>query len=490
MLHPFCALLAAIGLFSQQSDVGGPSHPGTAAYDPASRVYTVGGAGANMWFNQDSFHFVWKRMTGDFLLAAHLDFEGRSAQGHRKAILMIRQSLAPDAAYADAAVHGDGLVSLQFRLAAGETTHEIQSTATGPGTFGIERIGGTVYLLVAGPDGKLQPAGSSVPIALGKTVLVGLGVCAHDPQAFETAQFSNVVMGPPIASVVAVRSSLEYVKVPSGDRRSVYHTDAIIEAPNWTRDGAALIFNGGGRLHRFDLAGGAEPALIDTGSCTRCNNDHGLSPDGSLLAISDHSQDDHSRIYVLPAGGGTPREITPGAPSYWHGWSPDGATLAFCGQRDGKFGIFTVPAAGGPEKRLTTAEGLDDGPDYSPDGRWIYFNSDRTGRMQIWRMHPDASGLEQVTRDGDNNWFAHPSPDGKWIVILSYGPEVKGHPPDKDVRLRLIPMEGDRPAVEKIRVLVELFGGQGTINVPSWAPDSSKLAYVRYQPPTQSEHGR
>lgn len=274
-----------------------------------------------------------------------------------------------------------------------------------------------------------------------------------------------------------MRSSLEIVTVSSRTFRSVYQTELLIEAPNWTRDGTTLIFNGGGLLYRIPVTGSAAPQKIDTGFAVRCNNDHGLSPDGTQLVISDQTIDGQSRIYLLPATGGSPREITPNAPSYWHGWSPDGQTLAYCAKRDGKFGIFTIPVQGGDEQRLTSAAGLDDGPDYSPDGKWIYFNSDRTGRMQLWRMHPDGTALEQITHDEYNNWFAHPSPDGRWLVFLSYASEVKGHPPDKDVSLRLMPIGGG-PITE----LVKLFGGQGTINVPSWSPDSRELAYVRYAP--------
>ncbi|MEO7414765.1 MAG: hypothetical protein ABIZ81_15565 [Opitutaceae bacterium] len=275
-----------------------------------------------------------------------------------------------------------------------------------------------------------------------------------------------------------MRSSLEIVTIASRQYRRVYETDTVIEAPNWTRDGAALIFNGGGLIYRLALTGTVTPEKIDTGFAVRCNNDHGLSPDGTRLVISDQTQDGQSRLYLLPATGGAPREITPLAPSYWHGWSPDGRTLAYCAKREGKFGIFTIPTDGGVEQRLTLTDGLDDGPDYSPDGKWIYFNSDRTGRMQIWRMHPDGTALEQITRDESNNWFAHPSPDGKWLVLLSYAPDVKGHPADKEVSLRLMPMAGG-----DITELVKLFGGQGTINVPSWSPDSRELAYVRYAPP-------
>jgi Tol biopolymer transport system component len=238
----------------------------------------------------------------------------------------------------------------------------------------------------------------------------------------------------------------------------------------------ALYFNRQGRMYHLPVAGG-EPQLLDTGFATKCNNDHGISPDGTQLAISDQSQGDkHSRIYTLPIGGGTPKLMTEPGPSYWHGWSPDGKTLAYCAERNGEFDIYTIPVAGGPETRLTTAPGLDDGPDYSPDGQFIYFNSERTGRMQVWSMKTDGTQQEPVTSDEWNNWFPHPSPNGKWVVFLSYEPDVKGHPANKDVMLRLLSVKDG-----KIEVLAKLFGGQGTINVPSWSPDSSKLAFVSYQ---------
>jgi Tol biopolymer transport system component len=217
--------------------------------------------------------------------------------------------------------------------------------------------------------------------------------------------------------------------------------------------------------------------VIDTGFATRCNNDHGISPDGTTLVISDQSQGDRkSRIYTLPMAGGTPKRITEDGPSYWHGWSPDGKTLAYCAEREGEFDIYTVAAGGGPERRLTTAKSLDDGPNYSPDGQWIYFNSDRGGQMQIWRMRVDGGEQTQVTNDEFNNWFPHPSPDGKWLVFLSYEKDVTGHPENKDVTLRVMPLIGG-----KIEVLAKLFGGQGTINVPSWSPDSKRVAFVSYQ---------
>jgi TolB protein len=196
-----------------------------------------------------------------------------------------------------------------------------------------------------------------------------------------------------------------------------------------------------------------------------------------LLAISDQSQGERkSLIYTLPITGGTPKLITQSGPSYWHGWSPDGKTLAFCGERDGEFDIYTIPVDGGQETRLTTAKGLDDGPEYSADGKYIYFNSVRTGTMQIWRMQPDGSAQEQVTSDEFNNWFPHPSPDGRSVAFLSFEKDVSGHPENKDVTLRMMSLNN-----KNITVLGQFFGGQGTINVPSWSPDSRKIAFVTYQ---------
>ncbi len=272
-------------------------------------------------------------------------------------------------------------------------------------------------------------------------------------------------------------STLEIVPISNGDRRVVYATQGRIEAPNWTQDGKLILFNRDGRILRMPATGGT-PEAIDTGFATHLNNDHGISPDGSLLAFSDQSQGDHeSRIYIVPLAGGTPRRITARGPSYWHGWSPDGKTLTFCGARNDEYDVYTIPATGGEESRLTTAKGLDDGPEYSPDGKYIYFNSVRTGLMQIWRMKPDGSEQEQVTSDDFNNWFAHISPDGKWMVFLTYDKSVTGHPENKDVMLRLMRLDGEK----KITVLAKLFGGQGTINVPSWSPDSRELAFVSYE---------
>jgi Tol biopolymer transport system component len=273
-----------------------------------------------------------------------------------------------------------------------------------------------------------------------------------------------------------IGSNLETVSVATGERRVLHTSKGSLQAPNWTTDGRALVYNSDGRLYRFDLAS-RDATLIDTGFATANNNDHVLSFDGRTLGISHHSADDGGRsvVYTVPVTGGVPRRVTPNSPSYLHGWSPDGRQLVYTGERGGEFDIYRIPAEGGEEERLTTASGLDDGSEYSPDGQWIYFNSARTGRMQIWRMRPDGSNQEQLTRDDFNNWFPHLSPDGRSVALLSYGPDVApdDHPFYRQVYLRLM-----RPDGSGLRVLAYLYGGQGSINVPSWSPDSSQLAFV------------
>ena len=468
----------AIRQFEGQGDIGHVLHPGNAAYSDAEKSYLIAGSGENMWFTSDAFHFVWKKSVGNISISADIGWIATGGNPHRKACLLIRQSLDADAAYADIAVHGEGLTSLQYREVRGGLTREIQSNVSAPRRVRIEKEGDYVFMSVAREGEQLHSAGGSFRIKLQEPFYVGLGVCAHDSNAVERAVFRNVEITAGIKKGTGepvLESTLETIAIASTDRKVVYTTRDHFEAPNWSRDGKYFLFNKNGRLYTLPVSGG-EPQVVESGSAVRCNNDHGFSPDGTQIAISDQSADGKSRIYIIPSGGGTPLPVTKLAPSYWHGWSPDGKTLAYCAERNGEFDIYTIPVTGGAETRLTNAPGLDDGPDYSPDGTFIYFNSERTGRMQIWRMKTDGSSQEQVTSDEYNNWFAHPSPDGKWIVFLSYEKDVKGHPENKDVMLRLMPVGG-----VEIRVLAKLFGCQGTINVPSWSPDSQNLAFVSYR---------
>ena len=467
-----------LGIFEGHQDVGTVLHAGSAEYDHARNAYTVSGSGENMWFGIDDFHFVWKKVSGDISLRADIAFIGTGGNAHRKAVLMIRQSLDGNSAAVDVAVHGSGLTSLQYRNPAGADTHEVESNVSAPKTMRIEKRGDFIYAFVSGDNGKLRPAGAATKLPLTGEFYVGVGVCAHDKDVIEKAVFSNVslVQLAPAAGKRVLVSALETVAIASTDRHVEYVAPGRFEAPNWSRDGGFLVFNQDGAIRRLVL-GGSESTVIATGAQTHCNNDHGISPDGQFLAISDSgAEDKKSRVYIVPIGGGTPRQVTPNGPSYWHGWSPDGKTLAFTGERGGNFDVYTISASGGEETRLTTAAGLDDGPEYSPDGAYIYFNSERTGQMQIWRMKPDGTEQEQVVIDESNDWFPHISPDGQWMVFLAYGKGVTGHPPDKDVELRLMSLQD-----HKVHVLAKLFGGQGTINVPSWSPDSRRLAFVSYE---------
>lgn len=278
-----------------------------------------------------------------------------------------------------------------------------------------------------------------------------------------------------------ITSVLEMLDVTSGQRTVVKEFPFLIEAPNWTPDGQWLIYNSEGKLYKISPTSPGEPIHINTDFATRCNNDHLLTFDGKYIAISHGTVEDHkSRVYTLPVEGGVPRLITPLAPSYLHGWSPDGKYLAYCGERNGNFDIYIIPSAGGEEIRLTTTEDLDDGPEYSPNGKYIWFNSVRSGLMQVWRMKADGSEQTQITFDEDrNSWFPHVSPDGKQVIYITY---TKGdlapneHLANKNVELRLISADGG-----KSNTVVKLFGGQGTINVNSWAPDSKRLVFVSYR---------
>ena len=467
-----------LGIFEGHQDVGTVLHAGSAQYDNARHAYIVSGSGENMWFGADDFQFVWKKVSGDVALTADIAFIGKTGNKHRKAVLMIRQSLDGSAAAVDVAVHGDGLTSLQYRDPAGSDTHEVESNQSAPRTVRIEKRGDYIYAFVSGKVGTLRPAGAATKLAITGPFYIGIGVCSHDKDAVEKAMFSSVSLEQlPLATGKQILySAVETVAIASTDRRVEYIAPGRFEAPNWSRDGSYLVFNSDGKMHRLALDG-SEPAVIATDPQTHCNNDHGISPDGQFLAISDQSTEDKmSRVYVLPITGGTPKQITQNAPSYWHGWSPDGKTLAFTGERGGNFDIYNIPVDGGTETRLTTADGLDDGPEYSPDGNYIYFNSERTGSMQLWRMRSDGSAQEQVLTDESNDWFPHISPDGQWLVFLAYEKGVTGHPADKDVELRLMSMKD-----KKVHLLAKLFGGQGTINVPSWSPDSRRLAFVSYE---------
>lgn len=470
----------SLGIFELQQDIGNVNKRGSATYDAERQQYTITGSGANMWADRDEFHFAWKRMKGDFILTTRAQFIGEGVEAHRKIGWMVRSSLDSDSTHVNAAVHGDGLTSLQFRRSKSGITEEMRSSLKGADVIQLERKGDT-YIMSMARFGDAFVTQQISDLTLGSEVYAGLYLCSHNKDVVEKAVFSDVRITVPARDDFVpyrdyIGSNLEILDVESGNRKIIYREPGSIQAPNWTPDGKALIYNGGGRLYRFDLARKV-PVVIDTGFATSNNNDHVLSFGGKVIGISNHSKEDQNKsiIYTLPVLGGVPKRVTSKGPSYLHGWSPDGKFLIYTGERNGDFDIYKISVQGGEEIRLTTAKGLDDGPEYSPDGKYIYFNSARGGTTQIWRMKPDGSDQQQITSDEYNNWFPHISPDGKRIVFLSFPKEVApgDHPFYKRVYLRLMSIEGDNP-----KVIAYVYGGQGTINVPSWSPDNKRVAFV------------
>ena len=485
-----------LGIFDQSADVGDVGAAGSTRFDPPAATYTVTGSGANMWSTTDAFQFVWKRTDGDLSIAADIALGDQSPNPHRKAGVIIRADLEPGAPYADVVVHGDGTTALQYRLERGGPSYLVEAPITHARRVRLELEGEYVYFGVAGEDGVTHRVGGSVRIHIPGPYYVGLATCAHERGVSETAVFSNVELKALHLPIIAdtgyparVESSLEILDVIGGrygpgNRHIVRHFDGKIEAPNWSHDGQSLIYNGNGHLWRIPVTGG-EPVEINTGPYTKLNNDHGLSRDGSQIVFSDNSNaDGRSRIYIMPsAGSDNPRvAIQNEGFSYWHAWSPDNRTLIYVAIRNNRtyYELHAHNLRTGRERRLTTSPGTDDGPEYSPDGHTVWFNSERSGNMTLWRMRPDGSQQTQVTSDANyRDWFPHISPDGKWIAFVSFGLDVPAndHPPNRDVLIRLMPTDGSAPP----RIVATLFGGQGTMNVPSWSPDSTQLAFVSYR---------
>ncbi len=486
-LHVHSARAQAIGIFEGQSDVGSVTPPGAAHYDLNTGVYTVTSAGANIWGATDGFHFVWKRAQGDVALTADIDFSEKTGEHnpHRKAVLMFRQTLDADGAYADVAQHGSGLTALQFRQTKGGTTGSIELNIDPPERVRVEKRGDVFTLFVSLHGEPLHAAGASVKLHLDEPFYAGIGLSAHDAQAQETATFTHLEfeqLAPPAATApLALFSTIEVLEVDSGRATIAYAARGDAQAPTWSRDGSTLAFNQDGKMLSVSADGKGTPQTIDTGAATGCNGSHGFSPDGKWLAITCTTQaNPGNRVYVISVAGGTPRMVTANPDSYFHSWSPDGKTILFTrpgqGSNRGAINIYSISAEGGAETALTSGTGTSDDPDFSPDGAFIYFNTDRWGGMQIARMHADGSQVEQLTFDKFRNWTPHPAPDGKSIVFLSYAPEVTTHASNKDIVLRRLSTSGG-----ETQVLANLVGGNGSMNVNNWSPDSKRLAVASYE---------
>ena len=480
----------SIGVFDYTADVGNPKLKGTTIYDDATQSYTLKGSGYNVWFNRDEFQYAYKMLTGDFILTANFELTGKGKNLHRKIGWMVRASTDDDDAAISAVVHGDGLTALQWRGSKGaqmrDPEDEIFFAKKNAGIIQLERSGKTLLMRVAGWGEPLQLVGSHTMENLPDSIPAGIFISAHDSTAMEEAKVWNVRIDKPVTAAYNpdrqgwLGCRLEVVNIADGRRRIIRESPTRFEAPNWMPDGKKLLYNEGGALYTIPLNGGT-PVKLDTDTVNRNNNDHGISFDGRLLAISSQRQGlpgGGSTVYVLPLAGGKPKLITQQTPSYWHGWNPNNKEVVLVGQRAGStiYNLYKASIPDGKETQITfNTAGHVDGPEYSPDGKYIYYNANPTGTMQIWRMSADGSGKEQMTFDEYNNWFPHLSPDGRWMVFISFPPDIdpNSHPSYKRVTLRLMRATGGAP-----KVIAHLYGGQGTINVPSWSPDSKHVAFV------------
>lgn len=480
-----------IGSFSSSQDIGNPKLAGSASYNDQTQEYTLDGSGYNIWFGRDEFHFANTKLTGDFILTANFAFTGAGVDPHRKTGWMVRASDEENAVHCSTVLHGDGLTVMQWRLIKGAFMRDPQDQLVAPKPnyqiLQLERSGKTMIFRAAHPGEPLQTIGSQVMENLPDEVLAGLFMNSHNPEVVEQAKVWNVRIDQPVADNYNpgqegwLGCRLETMDVFTGKRKVIFEGDDRFEAPNWMPDGKKLLFNKDGLLFKIPVDGG-ELEQLNTGFANRNNNDHGISFDGKLLAISHHREGmkgGGSTVYVLPLEGGTPQLVTEETPSYWHGWAPNNKEVVYVAQRgeSSVYNIYKNSIKGGKEVALTdckTGEHVD-GCEYSPDGQYIYYNGSQSGTMQLWRMKPDGSAKEQITFDEYNDWFPHLSPDGKWIAFISFPTDIEfnSHPSYKRVMLRLMPAAGGAP-----KVIAYLYGGQGTINVPSWSPNSRQISFV------------
>jgi dipeptidyl aminopeptidase/acylaminoacyl peptidase len=476
------------------ADIGNPKLKGATIYNKADQSYSMKGGGANIWGNRDEFHYAYNTLKGDFMLTANVKLMGVGKEAHRKIGWMVRASAQEDAAHMSATLHADGLTELQWRRMRGaymrDPQDEIRTVKKNVGIIQLERIGKVFIMRIANFGEPLQEVGRTDLIEMPDSVMAGIFLCSHNADQIEEAQAWNVRIEKTVPETYngyrdgILGNRMEIMNVFDGKRKIIHEDVAVrFEAPNWMPDGKRLLFNQSGSIYTIPIEGGT-PEKLNTGGVNRNNNDHVISFDGKWLGLSSSRPNTGSTVYYVPITGGEPTLVTDSTPSYLHGWSPNGKEVVYTAQRISKepaYNIYKKPIAGGPEVQLTfNKTGLADGPEYSPDGKYIYYNATQTGTMQLWRMKPDGSGQEQLTFDEYNNWFAHVSPDNKWIAFVSFPITVDpmDHPFYKRIMLRLMPVSGGAP-----KVIAYLYGGQGTINTPSWSPDSKRIAFVSNSKP-------
>ncbi len=498
LLLAFANLMSAqsqkIGIFDTAVDVGNPKLKGSSKYNAATQDYTLKGAGYNIWFNRDEFHYLASRISGDFMVTADFEFPLPGKEPHRKLGWMVRESLQEDAAHLTATIHGDGLTVAQWRVMRGAYMRDPQDELFFPKqkarTIQLERRGKVYTMRIANWGEPLQSYGSVTLENIGNNPYVGLFVGSHHADVIEEARIWNVRVDRLVpanfnfGAADTLVSRLEVLDVSNGNRKVVYESNQRFEAPNYLPGGKSLIINSKGSLWTIPVTGG-ELTKFNTGFADRNNNDHVISFDGKMIGISHHRSGmfgGGSTVYVVPISGGTPKLVTEKTPSYLHGWAANNKEVYYVARRDtarnSPYHVFKANIDSGAETQLTNFKfGHVDGPEGSPDGQWIYYNGSQTGTMQLYRMKTDGSNIEQLTFDQYNNWFPHISPDGRWIAYISFPDDIEpaSHPAMKLVSLKIIPVNGGFP-----KTIAYLYGGQGTINTPSWSPDSKQIAFVSY----------
>ena len=487
------------GIFFESIDVGNPTKKGNTIYNPNEQSYIITGGGSLMSRNQEDFHFTHKKLTGDFILTADFSVEESSKNADKEFGWMMRTSLSNNSKQLSACQDHKGTMYMQWRRSTNEVIKNPEDITMFPKknmqTIQLERKSNTYTMRVANVGEPLQEVGSVQLTELGDEVYAGLFSHSLNEKESSVIKVWNVRIDKPVPYTYhpnpivqktlstkepVLSCRLEIIDAFSGERKIIHEANHRFEAPNWMPDGKKLLFNDGGILYKIPISGGTLEKL-NTDQVNKNNNDHGISFDGKMLAISSSRVEqklNSSAVWVLPIEGGTPKLITKETPSYWHGWAPGNKEVVVVAQRNGSkvYNIYKVDIETGKEEDLTkNATGHVDGCEYSPDGKYIYYNGNQSGTMQIWRMKPDGTEKEQLTFDEYNNWFPHISPDGKWMSIITFPTDIdpNSHPSYKKVMLRIMPTAGGAP-----RVIAHLYGGQGTINVNSWSPDSKHLAFV------------
>jgi len=475
-----------LGLFEGHSDIGSVTPPGTSSFSGGD--YTITSAGANVWARVDAFHYLWKKMSGDAVLTADVSFPpaaySHPPAEHRKAMLMIRQSLDVGAQQVSIHVHGVGMTALQHREQRGANTQSIELNIDAvPKTVRLEKRGDTFTMFISQKGEPLHQMGASLKQHFAAPFYVGLGVTSHDADTTDKIVFRNVSLEtpasvPPPADLV-LNSSLQILQVEDSARRAIVIATGPgrMNSPDWMPGHKNIYAYKDGKILRIPLQdplNGGKPEVVDTAGLVDCVGDYGVSPDGKSIALScAETKGGVRNLYVLPFGG-KPRQLTHDVNSFFHGWSADGSTLLFTRGKAAAADFFAVPAAGGGEKQLTS-DTLHDGPEFSPDGKYIYFDSSRSGSSQIWRMNADGTGVLQLTDDGMDDLSPHVSPDGGYVAWIQFKPGTGTAAGVQDASIQLLSVKDGA-----IRTLHNFQGNRGSFTMPVWG-DNNHLALVSYQ---------